>query len=120
MPGTVSTAALRSCAATVKPWAVAFVTTPGAARTRKSAGVRGCGSSSEIQTAPAGVPFGVAPSDVTLKNVWRGMFTSDPRVAVNGSCPSISTRTSPSTTANHSRVSGWKRALCLVPGAADT
>ncbi len=48
------------------------------------------------------------------------MLTSEPRVAVNGACPSISTRTSPSTTANHSLVSGWKRRLTLVPGAADT
>ena len=47
------------------------------------------------------------------------MLTIDPRVAVNGVCPSISTLTSPSTTANHSRVSGWRRLATFVPGAAD-
>ncbi len=48
------------------------------------------------------------------------MFTIEPRVAVNGAWPSISTRTSPSTTANHSRVSGCSRFGTLVPGAAAT
>ena len=52
----------------------------------------------------------------TVNTVCRGMLTSDPRVAVIGAWPSISTRTSPSSTANHSRVSGWKRGLCVVPG----
>src|SRR5450631_561172 len=48
------------------------------------------------------------------------MLTIDPRVAVSGAWPSISTLTSPSTTANHSRVSGWSRFDTLVPGAAAT
>src|SRR5476649_530806 len=48
------------------------------------------------------------------------MLTTDPRVAVNGAWPSISTRTSPSTTANHSRVSGCSRFATFVPGAAAT
>jgi hypothetical protein len=46
------------------------------------------------------------------------MLTIDPRVAVNGVWPSISTFTSPSTTANHSRVSGCRRFGTFAPGAA--
>ena len=42
---------------------------------------------------------GVVLVVVTVKIVWRGTFTSDPRVATIGAWPSISTRTSPSTTA---------------------
>ena len=64
--------------------------------------------------------LGAVPVVCTVNTVWRGMFTSDPRVAVSGAWPSISTRTSPSRTANHSRVSGWKRGPCVVPGAAAT
>src|SRR6185369_3915217 len=48
------------------------------------------------------------------------MLTIDPRVAVNGAWPSISTFTSPSTTANHSRVSGCNRFGAFAPGAAAT